>query len=79
MKLRNYVGEVGSVCGEVGERATVKGNKTEKSNSSSTSKLFRDYGDNCQNYEPELVKEGALGEGRQGTGFSSRLPRILWL
>lgn len=47
MKLRNYVGEVGSVCGEVGERATVKGNKTEKSNSSSTSKLFRDYGDNC--------------------------------
>lgn len=61
------------------KRATVKGNKTEKSSSSSTSELFRDYGDNCQNHEPELVREGALGEWRQETGFSSRLPRTLWV
>lgn len=36
------------------KRATIKGNKTEKSSSSVTDKLFRDSGGNSQNHEPEL-------------------------
>lgn len=61
MKLRNYVGEMGRVGGGVGERATIEGNTTEKQVVVAQTS-YRDYGGSSQNHEPELVKEGALGE-----------------